>query len=235
MEFSLWNWSETTKLASVTIDCNYSTRADQILVGNLSDLLPVNLPGGFWVKAVNLDNKPVWWEGVNFFSGDETSGIHVTNYACGGTTAASWNLQSVVDGIAKARPDVIGIWVGHNEVLGSLTTPHGWYETMRSLLLKIQATMPGVSVFLELGFHYKPQEFLVWEQMQFYLEALAAEFRVAYFSHHVNANRQNAEDWAVPQGIKEPWKAHLNRQGQAYVSAIHKTLLNRRVTVIDGE
>lgn len=228
LEFSVTNFSETVTYASTVVSCASPDGKEHY--GMLSPLLPVNQTGAFWVRVRNVSNggEPVRWEGVNVFAGDETWGIHIINYACGGAIADAYNTNENVAALKRLSPDAVGIWLGHNDVLGRRTNPSQWASQMTGLVDRVKSAMPKASIFLVLGFYYQPEDFLTWDWMHGFLAQLAAQKKVAYFSHHLQAGRLSAEDWAVPMGIKEPWVGHYNRQGgMLYVAGTHFHMLTK--------
>jgi len=226
ISFVLTNYGRNIEYGRVTVDCGTDTGLPESY-GHISE--PLDVSQGFYIRAVNLDGKPTYWEGC--YLDTSTDRLNVVNYACGGSTAFAWNNQQTVEGIARAKPDVILYQTGHNDIFAGRYTVEQWRDHVRGFIQKSQAKMPKVSILLVLGFHYQPSQYAVWEQAHAYAREIAAEFRVGLWSWHEVAGKLNAEQWAVPLGIKNPFKGHLNRQGQGWLSGQILSLLNKRVSV----
>lgn len=58
-----------------------------------------------------------------------------------------------------------------------------------------------------------------------------AQTRAGLIDWHENASGMSAGEYAVPMGIMNPGKGHLNRSGQGWLSGGLLGLLNRRVSL----
>lgn len=225
LAFILTNYGRTIEFGRVVVDCDSGTNQESY--GHISE--PLNVTQGFYIRAVNLDGKPTYWEGCYLDTPNDR--LNVVNYACGGSTAAAWNSVPTVEGILRAKPDVILYQTGHNEIFGNKYTPEVWKEHVRGFIQKVQARNPKVSILLVLGFYYQPWQKTPWETLHTYARELCAEYRVGLWSWHENASGMSASEYAVPMGIMNAGKGHLNRSGQGWLASQMLSLLNKKVVV----
>lgn len=185
--------------------------------GQLSPLL--SLSQGFYVEVIA--DSGVRIEGIQFFSGDESSGFRSVNFACGGSLADSFSSEANMDAIMAQEPDIIVAWADHNDIFGvNASGPSGWFEKWAVFLSKIKAR--GVPGLFKLGYDYNSG---VWSTMQFYAEKLALAYGWALFSHWVHSNQTDAWSFNVPLGNLLQGKVHFTTAGQQYEADLMRQIL----------
>jgi hypothetical protein len=216
LEVSVTNWGGTQTFASFVVDCGSA----QSEYGVRSPRLP--LGQGFWIQVRNVSPgaEPVRVEGFQFYANDEESSVHVTNYACGGAIADSFASQANVEAVAAYDPALVIVWLDHNDFYGTRARGLRWWNWKLSTTLKgLRSRLPEASILVKFGFDYTGGPWLVWEEAQRALEHMALAYDVALFSHHIYAGKESAEQYLVPRNLKQPWKVHWNRNGQAWEAA----------------
>jgi hypothetical protein len=217
-EVSITNYGGSTTYASFQVSTD-----GRLGYGSISPSLP--LATGFWIKVTNVSSgsEPIRIEGVNFLSGGKE--IRVSNYACGGATADAYLSDANVQAIARQKPNVVLLWLDHNDFFGSRAQGFKFWQTsLDETLGKLKASLPGTSVLMKLGLDFSPP--VDWNKVQSAAEDLALKHNVALFSHHVYAERQQAWAYGVPLGILLQWKVHFTRDpGQVFEADLMESAL----------